>query len=50
MPIVPNVTTRKRGNQTVGDRFRSPPAEFDLGVKQLHLTPEMYVFSRELRG
>jgi hypothetical protein len=44
------VTTRKRGNPNWGRPM--PPAsvctEFEMQVKQLHLTPEHYVISPQL--
>jgi len=53
MPVTPPTTTRRRGNPNWGRP--SPPApalatEFELRVKQLQLTPEMYVLSRELQA
>ena len=44
---------RKRGNPNWGRPI--PPAsalgtEFEMQVRQLHLTPEQYVVSAELRG
>ena len=44
---------RKRGNPNWGRPMRPAPAvatEFELQVKQLRLTVEMYVFSAELRN
>jgi len=53
MPVAPPTTTRKRGNPNWGRP--SPPApvlatEFELRVRQLRLTPEMYTSSAELRA
>ena len=47
------VTTRKRGNPNWGRSGPFPPAtttEFEMQVRQLQLTPEIYVFSPQLRG
>jgi hypothetical protein len=43
---------RRRGNPNWGRPMPPAPAlatEFELRVRQLHLTPEMYLSSRELR-
>jgi hypothetical protein len=43
---------RKRGNPNWGRPLRFAPVsttEFEMQVKQLHLTPEQYVVSSELR-
>jgi hypothetical protein len=42
----------KRGNPNWGRPFRFAPistTEFEMQVKQLHLTPEQYVVSAKLR-
>ena len=47
------VTTRKRGNPNWGRPRPFPPATataFEMQVKQLHLTPEQYAVSAELRS
>jgi hypothetical protein len=47
------VTTRKRGNPNWGRSGPFPPAtatEFEMQVRQLQLTPEIYVFSPRLRS
>jgi len=43
---------RKRGNPNWGRPFRFAPisTEFEMRVRQLHLTPERYVVSAELRS
>jgi hypothetical protein len=43
---------RKRGNPNWGRPFRFAPisTEFEMQVRQLHLTPGTYVFSPELRN
>jgi hypothetical protein len=49
---VPVAHTRKRGNPTWGRPMPPAPAlatEFELRVRDLHLTPEMYASSGELR-
>ena len=47
------VPRRKRGNPNWGNstiKVRpNMPTEFELQVEHLRLTPEMYVYSRELR-
>lgn|GEM_PF-1815408 len=46
------IMTRKRGNPNWGRSIAPAPAlatQFELKVRQLQLTPEMYVSSRELR-
>ena len=53
MPVASPTTTRKRGNPNWGRP--SPPVpvlatEFELRVRQLRLTPEMYTSSAELRA
>jgi len=50
---VPVAHTRKRGNPNWGRPMPPAPAlptEFELRVRHLHLTPEMYASSRELRA
>jgi hypothetical protein len=50
---VPVAHTRKRGNPNWGRPIPPAPAlptEFELRVRHLHLTPEMYTSSRELRA
>jgi hypothetical protein len=45
--------TRKRGNPNWGRPIPPAPTlatEFELRARQLHLTPEMYASSRELRA
>ncbi len=52
MPVVPPTTTRKRGNPNWGRPIPPAPAlatEFELRAKHLHLMPEIYASSRELR-
>ena len=53
MPMaMPVARARKRGNPNWGRLIPPAPAlatEFELRVRQLQLTPEMYVLSRELR-
>ena len=47
------VTIRKRGNPSWGRPGPFPPAtatEFEMQVRQLHLAPEAYVFSDQLRN
>jgi len=49
---IPVARKRKRGNPNWGLPFAPGPAlatEFELRVRHLHLTPEMYTSSRELR-
>jgi hypothetical protein len=49
---VPVAHTRKRGNPNWGRPMPPAPAlatEFELRVRRLQLTPEMYASSRELR-
>jgi hypothetical protein len=44
---------RKRGNPDWGKPFRPGSVlatEFEVRARELHLTPEMYVFSAELRN
>ena len=44
---------RKRGNPNWGHSGRFPPAmatAFEMQVRQLHLRPEQYVVSAELRN
>ena len=51
-PAAP-VPTRKRGNPDWGKPIPLSPAlttEFEMQVNQLRLTPEMYVYSEELRA
>jgi hypothetical protein len=52
-PITPPVPRRKRGNPNWGSPIikagPSTPTAFELQVAKLRLTPEMYVYSRELR-
>jgi hypothetical protein len=46
------VTTRKRGNPNWGrpiEPLRALPTEFEMRVRQLHLTAETYTSSTELR-
>jgi hypothetical protein len=46
------IMTRKRGNPNWGRSIAPAPplaTQFELKVRQLQLTPEMYVSSRELR-
>jgi hypothetical protein len=53
IPIALPALRRKRGNPNWGRPLPHAPAlptEFELRVKQLHLTPEMYASSRELRA
>jgi hypothetical protein len=48
----PVARTRKRGNPNWGRPIPPAPAlatEFELRARQLHLTPEIYALSRELR-
>ena len=50
---IPVATTRKRGNPNWGRPIPPPPAlatEFELRVRHLQLTPELYTSSRELRA
>lgn len=50
---MPEPATRKRGNPNWGKPAQPVPAfatEFEMQVKQLHLTPGTYVFSAELRN
>jgi len=44
--------TRKRGNPNWGRPFRFAPisTEFEMLVRQLHLTPDHYVVSTQLRS
>ena len=52
-PAAPFVVPRKRGNPNWGRSGPFPPAtatEFETQVRQLHLTPETYVFSDRLRS
>ena len=49
---IPVAHTRKRGNPNWGRPIPPGPAlvtEFELRARQLHLAPEMYASSRELR-
>ena len=51
-PIALAVPRRKRGNPNWGKTIEvrpSMPTEFETQVRKLRLTPEMYVYSRELR-
>ena len=53
MPDSLPVTTRKRGNPNWGRSGSFPldkATEFELQVRHLHLAPEAYVFSDQLRG
>ena len=53
IPAALSVLTRKRGNPNWGRPIPPAPVfatEFELRVRQLHLTPEMYVSSPELRA
>ena len=48
---IPVARARKRGNPNWGRPIPTAPAlptEFELRVRNLHLTPEMYASSREL--
>jgi hypothetical protein len=50
--IIPDVR-RKRGNPYWGHALPLPPAvptEFELQVRQLHLTQERYIYSAELKA
>jgi hypothetical protein len=50
---LPVAHTRKRGNPTWGRPMTAVPAlatEFELKVRHLQLTPEMYTSSRELHA
>jgi hypothetical protein len=53
IPVALPATIRKRGNPNWG-RANAPllalPTEFELRVRQLQLTKEMYTSSRELRA
>ena len=53
IPFAPLVPRRKRGNPNWGSPIikgrPSTPTEFELQIERLRLTPEMYVYSRELR-
>jgi hypothetical protein len=52
-PAALPVTLRKRGNPDWGKPFRPGSVlatEFEVRTRELHLTPEMYVFSAELRS
>jgi hypothetical protein len=52
-PAAPLVIPRKRGNPNWGQPFRAGPllaTEFEVRTSELHLTPETYVFSAELRS
>jgi hypothetical protein len=49
---LPVAHMRRRGNPNWGRPMPPAPAlatEFELRVRQMHLTPEMYLSSRELR-
>ena len=51
-PAAPFVVPRKRGNPNWGKVFLPSPAvatEFEVRVRELHLTPETYFLSTELR-
>ncbi len=53
IPVALPATTRKRGNPNWGRPIPPVPAlptEFELRVRQLQLTVEMYTFSLELRA
>jgi len=53
IPVAPPTTTRRRGNPNWGRPIPPAPAlatEFELRVRHLHLTPDMYATSRELRA
>jgi len=53
MPVTLPVWARKSGNPNWGRPTRPAPAlatEFELRVRQLQLTPEMYASSLELRA
>ncbi len=50
---IPVAIRRKRGNPNWGRPMPPVPAlatEFELQVRHLHLTPEMYISSHELRA
>jgi hypothetical protein len=52
IPVARPVLARKRGNPNWGRPIPPSPAlatEFELRVRQLQLTPEMYTSSAELR-
>jgi hypothetical protein len=52
IPVTLPALARKRGNPNWGRLTRPAPAlatEFELRVRQLRLTPEMYASSLELR-
>lgn len=52
-PMAAVLFTRKRGNPNWGRPLPPAPAiatEFELQVRHLHLTPETYASSRELRA
>jgi len=52
-PGVLSVITRKRGNPNWCRAMRPAPARataFEIEVKQVHLMPEAYVFSDQLRS
>jgi hypothetical protein len=51
-PAVPVVLRYRRGNPDWGQPFRPGPAlatQFEVRVRELHLAPETYVFSADLR-
>jgi hypothetical protein len=51
-PVAVPATTRNRGNPNWGRPIAPllvPRTEFEMQVRQLQLTPEMYTSSRELR-
>jgi hypothetical protein len=53
IPTALSVLARKRGNPNWGRPIAPAPVlatEFELRVRQLQLTPEMYVSSSELRA
>ena len=54
VPFAPPAPRRKRGNPNWGSPIiksgPSTPTEFELQVERLRLTPEMYVYSHELRA
>jgi hypothetical protein len=53
IPIALSALRRKRGNPNWGRPMPPAPVlatEFELRVKQLQLTPEIYASSRELRA